>query len=105
MKHCKQFFLCLKAFFRKPCCGDPPAEVLDAILPLNNNDGSVYGFQILLPDGGRVVAVIHSHCKEDLLDYPEVGHRRYTLLRYDSAGDLAAVRKSSVGSNGEEGNS
>ena len=105
MKLCRQFFSRLKAFFRKPCREEAPAEVLDAVLPLNNHDGSVYGFQFLQPDGGRVIAVIHSREPEDLLDYPEVGHCRYTLLRYNAAGELAAVRKSDVVLNGEEGRS
>ncbi len=74
----------------------PPEKIMDMILPLNNNDGSAYGFKITLLDGGMLVAVIHSCRKDDLLKDPEISHYHYTLMQYDAKGELLDVRAAPV---------
>ncbi|MBO4646828.1 MAG: hypothetical protein J5806_01580 [Lentisphaeria bacterium] len=76
--------------------GNLPDKILDTVLPLNNNDGSTYGFKIPLTDGGMFVAVVHSSRKDDLLKDPEIAHYHYTLMLYNAKGELLDVRAAPV---------
>ena len=76
--------------------GRLPGEILDSVQPLNNNDGSTYGFKIPLTNGGMFVAVVHSSRKDDLLKDPEIAHYHYTLMLYNAKGELLDVRAAPV---------
>ena len=70
--------------------------ILDKVLPINNDDGSTYGFKISLPSGGTLVAVIHSLEKDDLLKAPEIVHYHYTVMAYDANGELIGEKAEPV---------
>ena len=73
---------------------DFPETIMDKVMPLKNNDGTVYGFKIQLADGSSFIAVIHTLQKDDLPEEKnqDFSHSSWTLMRYDAGGELMDVR-------------